>query len=197
MHPSFRGNAKHRTSDARLRIGERRCGKQESPESAESHSNHYVGNAGCFRSLRCEYSCAYQDCPARTRLRVHWRRLRREIAKPYVKAAPFECCAARNWNLRRVDGGRACVTLGCRHPRMRVIQYPRDVGDGAERPRRTGSPACAGDDDLPPADVMRHRPTSITRPTAYSAAAAKRLLSSSASSRAFSAVAFLMFSSLT
>jgi hypothetical protein len=32
------------------------------------------------------------------------------------------------------------------HPRMRVIQYSRAVGDGIERARRTGYPACAGYD---------------------------------------------------
>jgi len=29
----------------------------------------------------------------------------------------------------------------------RVTQYSRDVNDWTDRPRRTGSPACAGDDD--------------------------------------------------
>jgi hypothetical protein len=29
----------------------------------------------------------------------------------------------------------------------RAIQYSRDVSDGADRPRRTGYPACAGYDD--------------------------------------------------
>jgi hypothetical protein len=34
--------------------------------------NHCVGNAGCFRCLRCEYSCAYYPLPrAHARLRVH------------------------------------------------------------------------------------------------------------------------------
>jgi hypothetical protein len=30
---------------------------------------------------------------------------------------------------------------------MRVIQYSRDIGDKSRKPRRTGSPACAGDDE--------------------------------------------------
>ena len=29
----------------------------------------------------------------------------------------------------------------------RVTQYSRDVSDPIEKPQRTGSPACAGDDD--------------------------------------------------
>jgi hypothetical protein len=32
----------------------------------------------------------------------------------------------------------------CRHPRMRVTQYPRDGNDRAEKPRRTGSPHARG-----------------------------------------------------
>ncbi len=40
------------------------------------------------------------------------------------------------------------LTLSCHRPRRRAIQYSRDAEDGIERPRRTGSPACAGDDDL-------------------------------------------------
>jgi hypothetical protein len=43
---------------------------------------------------------------------------------------------------------RARLTLNCHHPRMRVIQYSRDADDKTEKPRRTGSPAFAGDDDL-------------------------------------------------
>ena len=38
-------------------------------------------------------------------------------------------------------------TLSCHHSRMRVIQYSRDARDGTDKPRRTGSLACAGDDD--------------------------------------------------
>src|ERR1700736_520311 len=34
------------------------------------------------------------------------------------------------------------------HPRMRVIQYPRDVSERTEKPRRTGYPACAGYDGV-------------------------------------------------
>ena len=30
---------------------------------------------------------------------------------------------------------------------QRTSQYSRDAGDEMDRPRRTGSPACAGDDD--------------------------------------------------
>jgi ferredoxin len=30
------------------------------------------GNVGCIRCLRCEYSCAYSNYKAHTRLRVHW-----------------------------------------------------------------------------------------------------------------------------
>ena len=41
------------------------------------------------------------------------------------------------------------------HPRRRVIQYSRDSIDKTEKPRRTGSPAFAGDDG-----VNRRRPTS-------------------------------------
>src|SRR2546422_5010233 len=37
-------------------------------------------------------------------------------------------------------------TYSCRHPRRRVTQYSRDRSDKAEKPRRTGSPASAGDD---------------------------------------------------
>jgi hypothetical protein len=33
------------------------------------------------------------------------------------------------------------------HPGKRAIQYSRDADDNAEEPRRTGSPACAGDDE--------------------------------------------------
>src|SRR5260370_37632417 len=32
------------------------------------------------------------------------------------------------------------------HPRMRVIQYPRDVDDRTETPQRTGCPAFPGPD---------------------------------------------------
>gem|GEM_PF-2088315 len=34
----------------------------------------------------------------------------------------------------------------CHRPRRRAIQYARGSRDGSERPQRTGSPACAGDD---------------------------------------------------
>jgi hypothetical protein len=34
------------------------------------------------------------------------------------------------------------------HPRKRMIQYSRDASDRSEKPRRTGSPACAGDDGI-------------------------------------------------
>src|SRR5262245_5772751 len=34
----------------------------------------------------------------------------------------------------------------CHHPRMRVIQYSRDVSDRIDEPRRTGYPAFAGYD---------------------------------------------------
>ena len=37
----------------------------------------------------------------------------------------------------------------------RAIQYSRDVSDRAERPRRTGSPACAGDDKRRVRDEIR------------------------------------------
>jgi hypothetical protein len=47
--------------------------KPGSPRRARSsRSNHCVGNAGRFRCLRCEYSCAYSNYIARMRLRVHW-----------------------------------------------------------------------------------------------------------------------------
>ncbi len=46
--------------------------KARSPgRSRISRKNHCVGNAGCFRCLRCEYSCAYSNTKAHTRLRVH------------------------------------------------------------------------------------------------------------------------------
>ena len=38
--------------------------------------------------------------------------------------------------------------LGRRRPRMRAIQYSRDIDDGAEGPQRTGYPACAGYDKV-------------------------------------------------
>jgi hypothetical protein len=49
-------------------------GKKElvTGEREGNRSNHCVGNAGCFRCLRCEYWCAYFTTPAHTRLRVHW-----------------------------------------------------------------------------------------------------------------------------
>jgi hypothetical protein len=34
----------------------------------------------------------------------------------------------------------------CHRPRRRAIQYSRDSRDRAEKPRRTGCPACAGHD---------------------------------------------------
>src|SRR5882724_4154010 len=46
------------------------------------------------------------------------------------------------------------------HPRMRVIQYPRDVSDTVEKPRRTGYPACARYDGLA-AMVLRPQNSSI------------------------------------
>jgi hypothetical protein len=39
------------------------------------------------------------------------------------------------------------ITLRCHRPRRRATQYSRDASDGAEKPRRTGSPAFAGDDN--------------------------------------------------
>jgi hypothetical protein len=45
----------------------------------------------------------------------------------------------------KIESGRH--TLRCHHPRRRVIQYPRDASVRVDKPRRTGSPACAGDDE--------------------------------------------------
>jgi len=36
------------------------------------------------------------------------------------------------------------TTTLCHRPRRRAIQYSREAGDCAEKPRRTGYPACAG-----------------------------------------------------
>src|SRR3979490_260244 len=41
---------------------------------------------------------------------------------------------------------RTRTHIQCRHPRRRVTQYPRGVSDRTEKPRRTGSSACAEDD---------------------------------------------------
>jgi len=49
-------------------------------------------------------------------------------------------------NLGRNASRERGHTFPCRHPRKRVTQYPRDVDDRTEKPRRTGSPAFAGDD---------------------------------------------------
>jgi hypothetical protein len=40
------------------------------------------------------------------------------------------------------------LTFSRHHPRMRVIQYSRGSSDRTDKPRRTGSPACAGDDSV-------------------------------------------------
>jgi hypothetical protein len=45
-----------------------------------------------------------------------------------------------------VFDGRERHIFGCHRPRRRAIQYSRDVSDRTEKPRRTGSPACAWDD---------------------------------------------------
>jgi len=49
-------------------------------------------------------------------------------------------------NLGRVVPRDRERTLSRRHPRRRVIQYPRGSSGWTDKPRRTGSPACAGDD---------------------------------------------------
>jgi hypothetical protein len=46
----------------------------------------------------------------------------------------------------RNDVDKSAPHIRCRRPRMRAIQYSRDVSDGAEKPQRTGYPACAGYD---------------------------------------------------
>jgi hypothetical protein len=43
--------------------------------------------------------------------------------------------------------GASAPYPNCRHPRRRVTQYSRDRSDRIDRPRRTGSPAFAGDDE--------------------------------------------------
>ena len=52
----------------------------------------------------------------------------------------------------------------CHHPRKRVIQYSRDAGDGIERPRRTGYPACAGYDDRVWSCAFPHATSSFKTP---------------------------------
>src|SRR4029078_6997802 len=47
-------------------------------------------------------------------------------------------------NLGRIAPRDCKRTLSRHHPRMRVIQYSRDVDDRTEKPWLTGYPACAG-----------------------------------------------------
>ena len=56
--------------------------------------------------------------------------------------------------------------LNCHRPRRRTIQYSRDVNDRTDKPRRTGSPACAGDDS-----GMRRLPGKSREPASVFAAA--------------------------
>jgi hypothetical protein len=64
------------------------------------------------------------------------------------------------------------INPNCRHPRKRVIQYPRDVSDRTERPRRTGSPGhprssrgqAPGDDDLWWGGLNATHPQSASHP---------------------------------
>jgi len=132
-----------------------------------------------FRCLRCEYSCAYLNYPARTRLRVHW--------APGIPRALFDSerrkCLAES-RAHHAAERRACLqlrgrhrNLNCHRPRKRTIQYSRDVGDEMDRPRRTGYPAYAGYDgggrgELLPV-IARHASDKAIEPTPPPAAGLK------------------------
>jgi hypothetical protein len=62
-----------------------------------------------------------------------------------VFPAPSDFWRAR-FSCKTSGASRREKALCCHHPRKRVIQYSRDADDGNDRPQRTGSSACAGDD---------------------------------------------------
>jgi hypothetical protein len=77
---------------------------------------------------------------------------RRPCAVPTIHRQPHAEWWAR-FHLRSSSYGRRFCPPArsrhksdCHHPRRRATQYCRDADDRIERPRRTGSPACAGND---------------------------------------------------
>ena len=71
--------------------------------------------------------------------------------RPRVQQAPGISCSlfeGQGWaKLGRNAPRERNVTFNCHRPRRRVTQYSRGSSDRIDEPRRTGSPAFAGDDD--------------------------------------------------
>jgi hypothetical protein len=106
------------------------------------------GMPDVFRCLRCEYWCAYSPhlCAHQAAGALGTRHSARlclkkgeSFEKTLGRVAPrsdFACIMARDI----AAFSTVIVRLGW------TIQHSRDAGDEKDRPRRTGSPACAGDD---------------------------------------------------
>jgi hypothetical protein len=67
---------------------------------------------------------------------------------PSVDSLTLNGGQASTFALRATADALPTLRIDRHHPRKRMIQYPRGIGDGIERSRRTGYPAFAGYDDL-------------------------------------------------
>ena len=104
----------------------------------------------CLRCPVC--SCAHFLCTLRMRPRVQ-RASGIPCALFTFEGVKFPANLGRNTP-------RECEhTSSRRHPRRRVTQYSRGASDRTEKPRRTGSPACAGDDGFVCSRRARFAPT--------------------------------------
>ena len=101
-----------------------------------------------------------RDAPAALYARVPFC-LRKSHARPRVQQAPGLPCALdfeegqtkmqNSGGMRREIAASYSVVIVrlVRNCALgRTIQYSRDDNDRTDRPRRTGSPACAGDDEI-------------------------------------------------